>query len=498
MPTEALTNPYSRIFFQEGGAGPSRGRTYRGNWKAGALSWSKGDITTIRDPDPDSYNKFIRVGRFRGEPGDPEITLMARYTRDRSTLLRLARGDCEHTLHIHFGLCQNPQDFSRGFDKALIIEGASINTYGTDDLGAMSPDETAPINEEVPFVGTDAYEVVRMTFSEQAGTLVTREMTSVYVCDAEQCGYCGVVSDGCQVVLALEGGVAASPGQAPTVLYTRDGGATWGERTVATLASNEAGSALVCIGSYTVVISADSDSLHYILTSDLLTGAGSWTEVNTGFVALKGPINLHSLGASETWIVGEGGYIYFTDDATLGATEVSTAGTVTTNNLNAVHASDSLNVVAVGAANTILRTTNGGTSWSLVVGPAVGVVLNTVWMRSALEWFVGAANGNLYYTIDGGATWSTKLFPGSAAGSVRDIVFATPSVGYLAHSTATPAGRILRTIDGGYSWYVMPEGTGSIPANDYVASLAVCRDPNIVFGAGLGDNAVDGFLVKGA
>lgn len=497
MPTNALTTPFSRVWFQEGGPGPSRPRSYHGNWVAGALSWSKGDLTTIREPDPDRYNAFVRVGRFRGEPGDPEITLMARYTRDRSRLLKLARRDCEHGLQVHFGECQSPQDFPRGWHKALIIEDASINTYGTEDLGTMDQAGTAAINEEVPFVGTDAYEVTRMTFSEQTPTLVTREMTSVYVCDQEQCGACGVVSDGCQIIIALEGGVTASPGQSPTVLYTRDGGATWNERTVTTLAANQQGNEVFCAGSYTIVVSQDGENLHYILTSDLVTGVGSWAVVSTGFVATKGPIAVHALGASEVWMVGEGGYIYFSDDPTLGVT-VKHAGTVSTSDLNDVHAYDSLNIVAVGAANTVLRSTNGGTSWSAVTGPAVGIVLNAIWMRSATEWLVGTAGGRLFYTVDAGATWTEKLFSGSGAGAVRDIVFVTPSVGYMAHNTATPSGRILRTIDGGYSWYVMPEGTGAIPANDYVGALAVCDDPNIVFGAGLGDNAVDGFLVKAA
>lgn len=492
-----LTNTFSRVWFQEGGAGPARARTYHGNWKAGSASWSRGDITTIREPDPNSYDKFIRVGRFRGEPGDPELPITARYTLDRSVLLKAARGDCEHTLHVHFGQCENPQDFARGWQKALILDGASISSYGTSDLGAMSQDESAAVNEDVPFTGIDLYEVVRLTFSEQAAALVTREITAVYVCDSQQCGVCGASSDGCQVVLALEGAISASPGQAPTVLYTSDGGSTWGERTVTTLAASEAGSALLCIGANVVVFSADSESLHYAPLADLVLGAETWAEVTTGFAASSGPLAAYSLGATETWIVGAGGYIYFTDDPENGVT-VSDAGNATTEDLNDVHAYDGQNITAVGANNAVVNTTNGGVSWSAITGPAAGVVLNTVWMRSADEWFVGAANGKLYYTIDSGTTWVEKLFSGSGAGSVRDIVFTTASVGYMAHSTAGPAGRILRTIDGGYSWYVMPEGTGAIPTNDYVSELAVCDDPNIVFGGGLGGNAVDGFLVKAA
>lgn len=497
MLSQAFTNSYSRVWFQDGGPGPSRRSVYHGNWKAGAVSWDRGDLTVIREPDPNSYGKFVRVGRFRSEPGDPELPIMARYSIQRSTLLKAARADCEHALRVAMGQCSDPQDPHRGWEKLLILESAAINSYGTDDLGALGPDENAPVNEDVPFTGTDLYEVVKLNFAQQAASLVTREIVSVYIADSQQCGACGVSSDGCQIVLALENGLSASPGQAPTILYTRDGGANWSEAPITTLSATENGAAVLGIGAYAVVLSADSESIHYTDLSDLLLGTYSWSEITTGFVATKGPLAAHSFGATDTWIVGEGGYIYHTDDPTTGVT-VSDAGSATTQDLNAIHGYDNNNLVAVGASNAVVRTSDGGVTWESITGPAVGVVLNAVWMLGTNEWLVGAANGKLYYTVDGGATWTEKTFPGSGAGQVRAIAFTTPSVGYMAHSTAAPAGRILRTVDGGYSWYVLPEGAGSILANDYVKSLAVCDDPNIVFGGGLGDNAVDGFLVKAA
>lgn len=492
MASNAYTNTYSRVWFQEGGAGPSRPITYHGNWKAGAVSWDRGDLTIIREPDPNAYNKFIRVGRYRGEPGDPELPITARYTFQRSALLKVARQDCEHGLQVHMGVCENPQDFPRGWQKALILEGAAINSYGTEDLGAMSPDENAPVNEEVPFVGSDLYEITRLTFAEQNGATITREITSVYVCDSAQCGACGVATDGCQVVLALEAVIPASPGAGSRIFYTTNGGGTWAS---VVGPPSVVAADLFCVGDVAVIFGEAGESLYYTDLSDLTLGIVSWTTVGTGFVATKGPLASYSLGASETWIAAEGGYIYFSDDVTLGVS-VSNAGSATVNDLNAIHAADSLNIVAVGAANSVVRTTNGGVSWGALTGPAPGVVLNTVWMLSPLEWFVGTAGGRLFYTVNGGATWVEKGFSGNGVGGVRDIRFATPSVGYMAHNTAT-AGRVLRTINGGYSWYVMPEGTGSIPTNQRINAIALCQDPNIMFGGGLGVGT-DGMLVKAA
>ena len=126
-------------------------------------------------------------------------------------------------------------------------------------------------------------------------------------------------------------------------------------------------------------------------------------------------------------------------------------------------------------------------------------------MRTELEWFVGDDNGQLWYTRDRGVNWVEKPFPGSGTGDVRDIVFATPTVGYMSHSTgAVPTvGRLLRTIDGGFSWYVLPEGTTTIPANLYLNSIAaVAECPNVVYAGGLEVAGLappgDGIFIKGA
>ena len=492
MASNAFTNTYSRVWFIEGGAGPSRPRSYFGNWKAGAVSWDKGDITVIREPDPNAYNRFIRVGRYRGEPGDPELPITARYTFQRSRLLKAARLDCEHTIQVHMGQCENPQDFPRGWEKTLILEGASINSYGTEDLGAMSPDENAPVNEEVPFVGTDLYEVMRLTFAEQAGALVGAPIASLYVCDTAQCGACGVASDGCQVVLALTGGLAGSPGGTSNVLYTRNGGNSWQSVNGPPVVGDE----IYCAGDVAVVLSDADDSMFYTSLTELVVGSVNWTRVNTGFVAGSGPIAASPLGASETWIAGSGGVVYVSRDPALGV-EVSSQG-ATSNDLHDIHALDSLSIVAVGAANTVLSTNNGGVTWAALTGPASGAVLTSVWLRSQREWLIGTGTGHLYYTVDGGASWSEKGFAGSGSGTVGDIVFSTPSVGYMTHNPpAAGSGRVFRTIDGGFSWYVMPEGAGSIPTNTGVTTLAVCEDPNILFAGGNG-TAGDGILLKAA
>lgn len=488
----------SRLFVIENRAGPGNAPIYQGLWKAGAFTWSQGDVTIIRIPDPTQYGAFQNIGKTRGEPGNPEITLTARYTLDRSAMLDYAQRGCDLDIRIHMGLCQNPQDGNRGWDKILVIEAASPTSYTTTELGALDPSERAMVNEELPVAGEDAYEITKMSYARKADAEVVREVVAMVICDTVNCGDCGNPSDGCERVFALVKSSDASPGLWSEVVYSEDGGLNWNDVDITTLTVAEDPNDGTCVGGNLIVVSQDSVSLHWAEIADILNNAATWAEVTTGFVAGGAPRAIFSASPVHTWVVGAGGYVYFTDDPTSSVT-VQDAGVATIQQLNKIHGVDELNLVAVGNSNAVIYTTNGGTTWTSVTGPSVGVNLNAVWMRSATEWIIGTAGGRLYYTQDSGVSWTEKSFSGSGAGVVRDIKFATPMVGYMAHDTAAPAGRLFRTIDGGYSWYLAPEDSNSsIPANDRLTSIAVCADVNKVFAGGLADDALDGIIIQGA
>lgn len=488
----------SRLFVIEDRASPGNAPSYEDNAMAGALSWPQGDVTLIRKPHPTTYNQFVTVGKYTGEPGVPEIPLTFRYSDQLSRMLRLARRGCEFDVQVHFGMCENPADFDRGWSKVLILEAARPTSYGTSDLGTLDPEGRAAISEEVPTQGEDAYEVVRMTFGEQAQSLVNREIVDITVCDTEACGVCGETSDGCQKIFALAGEVDASPGAGPAIIYTSDGGATWASTPVDTLAVSEDADALDCVGSNLIVLSQDAGSLSWAPIADILLGVETWAEVTSGFAVGGPPRRMHAISSVFTWIVGAGGYVYIATDPTSEVT-VSDAGNATVQDLNAINALDEFNAVAVGNSNAVIMTNNGGETWQTILGPAVGVALNAVYMKTDLEWLVGTAGGRLYYTKNGGTTWLEKGFPGAGFGQVRDIKFFSRSLGYMAHDNATPAGRILRTLNGGYTWYALPEQAGfTLPTNDRINKLAVCSDPNTIFASGLAGNGVDGIIIKGS
>lgn len=497
--SDVQRTPFSRVFLTEDGASPAHKPDYLGLARAGGVSFGQGNITPLRIPSRSQYDQFKIVDTILGAPDLPALTIEAYMAPVASDLMRIVNKRCAVDIQVHFGTCQNPEDFDGGWDVIKVLESARASNYSTSELGAIGPDQNAAVTETVPFSGERIYDVKHIRPSELAGSALTDIVNRVLICDSVTCGACGVASDGCQVMFAVTGPTTGSPGLPSELLYSKDGGATWSSAAITTLGIAEQAVDAACVGTYLAVVSASGGTgkISYAPIADILAGTATWASTTTGFVATKTPNRIISLGSSATWIAANGGYVYFTSDITAGVT-VQQDGTLSAQNLNGVHAYDSRNIVVVGALNVVLQTVNGGDSWSLITGPAVGVALNCVWMHSVNEWLIGTAGGRLYYTLDAGLTWTEKAFDGSGFGSVRDIQFSSNVVGYLAHDTATPRGRVLRTVSGGNSWRVMPDERGqTVPATGSIRAIAACRDDvNVLLAGGTSTGGTDGYLAK--
>ncbi|MBD3268507.1 hypothetical protein GF373_17705 [bacterium] len=481
-----------RVFLQPYGAGPANAFDYQGCGRVTGFSQSMGDVDPVYCPARGRYDDFEVVDEVRGEGGLPTTSLVARFGLTN----QIFEQDCPFGLQVHYGECQDPTNFIGGWDKILAFVQARFTQRSSDDLTALEPGERASILLTGDITAREVYEVDPVSLGEAAGVHISREVIDVTICDYQSCGSCGRISDGCQRIYAVTAtsGVA-SPGLPSEIIYSEDGGSTWLDEAISTLGSNESPSGIICAGDYVIVPSQDSGGYHYAPISDLT----DWTHITTGFV--DNPVAAFSLGTTRIWFVGDSGYVYFTDDYTTGV-EVQSDGTAAGGSvLTDIYAVDSEHIVAVGEDNTLILSENGGQSWQDMGGPAAnaGVTINCIWMRTQYEWVIGTAGGELYYTLNAGTDWYEKTFSGSGNGEVRDVVFATygnSPFGYMAHDY-NDAGRIFRTLDGGNNWYLLPDGVGSIPSNDYIGALTVCNDPDIVVGGGLADDGEDGILVIG-
>ena len=484
---------FTRVFLIPNRARGDRKPSYESCMKMMGLSHDHGETEPIYCPDPINVGKFIEEGTLKAAGSRPSTSLVGRYFFDlRSELMRLAEIGCAMDVQLHMGPCHNLGYFNE-FAKDLILEGVAIGTYGTDDLGALGPDENSAINETGDITARKMYEVVPLTLEERGADLVTVELVDVVHCDKISCDECEDVSEGCDKWYAVSVIESASPGTMSEVVFSIDKGANWNDHDVDTLLNIATG--IACLGDYIVVISNVDLAHHYALKSQFDSGADPiFTQVLGGYVAGGGPNDIWSTGLY-AFIVGDTGYVYGLEDAT-GAVVVLDAGVATGQQLNAVHALNSEFAVAVGNNGAVIFTQNGVT-WQAATGLGMGRNLFCVWVKSETEWWIGDNQGRLVYTIDQGATYFEKAFPGSGTGAIYDIQFPTDSVGFMTHTTVAALGRLLRSYDGGYSWIVLPEATGVIPANSRINAIATCPvDANIVVGVGLG-TAPDGFIVVG-
>lgn len=500
-----LTTDYGRVFLQSGGPSPTNVAEYQGQANADGLSWKQGDIKPIRDPSPLQRGQFITIGKLKGDPALPEVKMAWRYTYQLSELLQLIQDGCPANLYISLGVCGNPQDFEGGWQKMDVLENAEPTDYTVDKLTALDPSERAAPMESAPFTGDNWYEIVPMVYGEQAKAQVVQEVIDITVVDSVTCGNCGLPSDGCQVIFAVTLSHGGSPGLPGKVIWTNNGGATWTATTIGSsaLPANDNPSGIVGVGDNIVVISQEGERLVYAPLVDIIAGTATWTSMTTGFVSGGGPTAVFSLGPNLTWMVGAGGYIYFTADPTTSVT-VQDAGNASATAYTDIHGMvDGQNLLAVGASNAVVYTVNGGALWSAVTGPNPGIALNTCFMFSQNVWWVGDAAGKLWYTENAGLSWTQKTLPTqSALTNIRDIVFGIygqfQSVGYLAAGTAT-VGKIFRTINGGNTWSVEPmTNYGSMPSCLRYDRIATCgSNPNNMYACGVATAGVDGIIIKG-
>jgi len=489
---------FSRVFLIEGRARGDHTPEYMGCMRAGPIDWSLGAVTKIDCPSSQQYGKFVERGKSKADADRPTTSLVGLFAADlESTLIRLAKTGCAVDLHYHFGQCTDPQLFDV-FQQAIVWEDVDLTNYSADDLGALDGSETGKVNETSELSAREFYQVLPLAFAEVAATVVTNEVIDVVVCDSISCGECIGQSGGCERVYAVTLAAGGSPGTPADVVYTLDGGANWNTSEIDSLGATEDPTGLACLAGYMVVVSADSCSLHYVLQADLdAVGGETWVQNVTGFVD-KGtgtcPLDIWSVG-NYAFISAEGGYVYGTADPTAGVV-ILEAGNAVTNALWAIHAMNRNVCVAVGSAGAVIRTLNGGDTWQHMSAPVgIGTSLQSVWVKTETEWWVGSSDGRLFETLDGGNTWNLRA--DWAGGVVYDIAFSSDNVMTVAHTTAAGVGRLLRSYNGGNSFVVLPEGVGALPASTRLNAIALCEnDVNVVAAVGL-DGGADGIILWG-
>ena len=117
----------------------------------------------------------------------------------------------------------------------------------------------------------------------------------------------------------------------------------------------------------------------------------------------------------------------------------------TTERLNEVCFVDLINGFAVGNEGTILKTTDGGINW-IVLTDTISNDLKGVSFTDALIGTIVGSEGIILRTSNGGENWEPQT--SGTTNNLNSVCFTDDSIG----TTVGSAGIILRTIDGGTTW----------------------------------------------
>ncbi len=511
---EIVTQRHKRNFVQFGGPLPNAAVKYAGQDTQymsiqGVTVNDLGDVSPILVPDPRVQGAYRTVNRSKTAPDLSEGTLVL-YEKHGGIPWQLFSQACPFNVYELTGTCKDLSDFQNGWsDYVLVYPSVEISNRDLGDRSAWDSDDGVEDSLSVSF-GNKPYPVGALTFGNKAASAITTEAKDVVFGTQVRCGDCGVANDGTKFIYIVCKG-ASSPALKPYVVYSLDGGATWSSVSIATAANAEDVVAIDIVGDKLVVVSktggTSSASCLYVSSLNTVTGAPSstFTKVTpTAFTVANTVNDMYVLSTSEVFFVADGGYIYKSADV-LSDMSVIDAGSATAQNLSRVHGVDST-IYAAGASGAVVKSVNRGQSFTTTTTSPGSGTNQALFVKSALIAWVGNNAGALYYTLDGGETWTTKGFTGLTAVAIQDIYFATDEIGFVVFTVSGPAARVATTINGGERWV---DSSQTTPRLNSVTSAATFNriaapasgdastDANTVMLVGLGTTP-DGVASLGA
>lgn len=449
---EIVKTQQIRAFFQPGGAGPENRRFFAGQDMAylritGVSNPIFGGISGSFVPNPNKVDDYKSVATLVTPPDLPKANLII--TDKHGAIPRQYVGsNCVFTLYEVESNCRDLSDFYNGWtDIMMIYPSGKVSTRDYGDRTSYE-DKIVETTLGVTFP-RKIYPVGSLVFNLLPSVLTGTVANDATFGPSASCVDCGIDNDGTKwVYAAVTGGAAAKP----IVWWSNDGGKTVNQASIAAAANAEIMTAIGCMGNRLVVLSklgGGTTSALYWADLNPYTGApGTFTKVTTGFNATGQANDMVILSPSEAWLVGDGGYIYYTNDPSSGVVVSSAAG-ATTANLNRVDGNADI-LVVVGATGATLKSVNRGQQWINATSAPSGNSLTALGVVDPFNWFVGDASGGLFYTKNGGESWGTKTLETFIG--VDDILVVSREVIYMTARITGPIARLWYTLDGGNTW----------------------------------------------
>lgn len=277
--------------------------------------------------------------------------------------------------------------------------------YSTDDETVFTRDDQGEVLITMPFSAPPlSFYNIRRLNAQLIDTDKAGDILCITWLSQEECPTVNGPATGCKMAVGTED-IAGNP----FVGVSDDGGQTWtwyefdGTNNTPTWTNPITG--IGGIDDLIVVVSS-AEGAHAYSTD----GGATWAEVTLADYAANAPNDVVVQSPTAIWICGANGYIWFSSNGGVTAATIDGGdpGLVTASDLVRIKALSDRFVIAVGAANAIVQTENGGETFSLIAGPAAqaAVQVNSIAMWDQNIWIIVYEDGEAYWTDDAGTAWT--------------------------------------------------------------------------------------------
>lgn len=422
----------------------------------GAIPDQQGDFTNVFCPDPERKGRVVIDGKIQGDPPTNATTIRIPVSHSGN---RLITALCEFQMFIAWA-CDGMRSIVDNFESGVVLLGGRRTDSPIDAPVVQSRGNDTRLEGTVNVAYDSRYFIYYLMVNAVSMTN-TADANSIAMLPDQCESKCANARDLCtEGYMGLDGTLYDSE-----VKKTHDG-TTWSQTPADPFdEGGDAGDIVLFIryNGHRALIARMSQSewapAEVAYTEDW---GVSWTNVDVGNVAAQFIGGMHMKGGW-TYAACSGGDVYRSKD--MGDTWARVAHDVTTENLHDICMQSKEVGYAVGNNNAFIYTANGD-NWYARTGPAAGVNLLSVAVNRAGDVFVGAADGNLYRSEDGGVTWidtdgnAGGIWRAFGTGSIDRIKFDRDEqyFGGLVFNTAAPVGTFYRSFDGGRTW--REEGNG--------------------------------------
>ena len=195
------------------------------------------------------------------------------------------------------------------------------------------------------------------------------------------------------------------------VYYSSDSGSSWtvfGSGTQ--LGDGDSLNSVIIANDSTVYIAASSGAVY-----KAAAGTWSFSTCSDASVITSALYGVHSFDGSLVVVVGADGAIYYSSDTVTPTWTAASSVASNTNDLYSISCGSAYSCFAGGDSGTLLQTTDGAVTWTLIAGvtgistvTTSSLKYHTVAMIDSKIAFVAASNGAVVSTLNAGASWTVE------------------------------------------------------------------------------------------